>query len=171
MGWMIQSERLGLRKMTRDDFKDLCEILQDIDVMYAWEHAFSDSEVSEWIEKNIKRYENEGFSYFVAIEKSSNKLIGVMGPLIEEIEGARHIGIAYILNKKYWGKGYALEGAQACMNYAFSELGAHKVIAEIRPSNLSSCKVATRLGMEVEGSFVKHYNGQDMPHLIYSRMK
>ena len=171
MNCIIESERLKLRKITSDDFDDLCEILQDIEVMYAWEHAFSDSEVAEWIDKNIKRYEADGFSYYAAIEKETNQFIGVIGPLIEDIEGVRYIGIAYILNKRSWNKGYAVEGAKASIEYAFNTLNAAKVIAQIRPENLSSRRVAEKLGMEVENVYIKHYSGKDMPHLIYSIRK
>ena len=94
-----------------------------------------------------------------------------MGPLIEEIDGEKHIGIAYILDKKFWGQGYAVEGTKACVEYAFSKLGAKEVIAEIRPTNKGSLKVAERLGMEIKDKFVKHYNGIEMPHLIYSIRK
>ncbi|SHK88945.1 GNAT family N-acetyltransferase [Desulforamulus aeronauticus] len=171
MQWILQSERLAFRKIDRDDFKDLCTMLQDIEVMYAWEHAFTDEEVYEWIDKNLIRYENEGFSYFAAIEKATGKFVGVIGPLIEEIDGIPYTGIAYILNKNFWCKGYAVEGAKACMDYAFAKLNADKVIAQIRPNNFPSRKVAEKLGMKIESEYTKHYNGSDMLHLIYSRTK
>lgn len=169
MEWIIESERLLLRKITKADFSDLKHILQDIETMYAWEHAFSDDEVSEWIDKNLARYESDGFSYLAAIHRATGQLVGVMGPLIETVEGIRHMGVAYILDKQYWGQGYATEGARACMEYAFHTLNATEVIAEIRPENLPSQRVAQRLGMNVTGQFIKHYNGKDMLHLIYSR--
>lgn len=168
MDWILTSERLRFRKITIDDFEQLCVILQDAETMYAWEHAFSNNEVWEWIEKNLIRYENEGFSYFAAIEKSTNELIGIMGPLVEEVDDVKYVGIAYILNKRYWGKGYATEGAKACLDYCFNVLGVDKVIAQIRPNNLSSRKVAENLGMTIEGEFIKRYNNIDMLHLIYS---
>ena len=59
-----------------DDFEALCKILQDIHVMYAWEHAFSDEEVCQWIDENILRYERDGYSYWAVIEKASGDLIG-----------------------------------------------------------------------------------------------
>ncbi|MEK4760187.1 GNAT family N-acetyltransferase [Viridibacillus sp. FSL E2-0187] len=169
MEWILQSDRLGFRKITKEDFNNLCTFLQDIEVMYAWDHAFSDEEVKEWIDKNLKRYEQDGFSYFAAIEKETGKFIGVIGPMIDSIEGVSYIEIAYILDKVFWGKGYAIEGAEACMNYAFNELKAEKVIAQIRPDNLASCKVAEKIGMKIEGEFMKHYRGRDILHLIYSR--
>lgn len=101
MNYIIESQRLKLRKITSDDFNEIRNILQDIEVMYAWEHAFSDEEVSKWISENIERYKTDGFSYFAAVEKETNRLIGVIGPLIEEIENRKCIGVAYILSKSF----------------------------------------------------------------------
>lgn len=165
----LSSDRLNFRKITYDDYGSICKILQDMDVMYAWEHAFSEEEVSKWINKNLIRYENHGFSYFAVIEKGTNNFIGLMGPLVENIEGEEYIGIAYILAKQYWGLGYGIEGAKACMDHAFNVLKADKVIAQIRPENIQSQKVAQRLGMQVEREYLKVYDGKEVPHLIYSK--
>ena len=167
MKWVMESERLHFRKITKDDFINLKPILQNIDVMYAWEHAFTDDEVLEWIDKNLARYRNEGFSYFAVIEKTTNQFVGTAGPLIEDIDGTKYIGIAYIIDKKYWGKGYGIESAKASIDYAFSNLNAKVVIAQIRPNNLSSRKIAEKLNMKIQSEYVKHYNNIDMPHLIY----
>ena len=35
---------INFRPITKNDFADLCSVLQDKNVMYAWEHAFSDEE-------------------------------------------------------------------------------------------------------------------------------
>ena len=77
------------------------------------------------------------------------------------------MGVGYILGRNFWGRGYASEGAAACVDYAFDQLGAAEVIAEIRPENSASRRVAERLGMTARESFVKIYKGKEMPHLIY----
>ena len=48
---ILHTERLDLRKLTAEDRADLNEILQDQDVMYAYEHAFSDDEVTDWLNR------------------------------------------------------------------------------------------------------------------------
>ena len=58
---ILETQRLSLREMTKDDFPALCKILQDAEVMYAYEHAFSDEEVVAWLDKNLTRYEKDGF--------------------------------------------------------------------------------------------------------------
>lgn len=37
---ILETKRLILREMEQKDFFALCKILQDKDVMYAYEHAF-----------------------------------------------------------------------------------------------------------------------------------
>lgn len=171
MEWMMESDRLSYRKITSNDFVNLKTILQDIEVMYAWEHAFTDEEIHEWINKNLIRYGNEGFSYFAVIEKATNQFVGTAGPLIEDINGTKYIGIAYIIDKKYWGRGYGFESAKASVDYAFNNLNASVVIAQIRPNNLSSRKIAEKLNMKIQSEYVKRYNGINMPHLIYCLTK
>lgn len=48
----------------------------------------------------------------------------------------------YILKKEFWHNGYAYEGAKALIEYAFDILQEKQVIAEIRPTNTASQKVA-----------------------------
>ena len=44
---LLETERLSLREMTQADYPSLCRILQDEQVMYAYEGAFSDAEIQE----------------------------------------------------------------------------------------------------------------------------
>jgi len=169
--YMIETKRLGLRRLEDDDFKAIFPILGDPKVMYAWEHAFSEDEVREWIVKNKKRYDRDGFSYLAAIDKAAGSLIGVIGPLMEDIDGIWVPGVAYIVGKEYWGQGYATEGAAACIRYLFTQIGAEKVIASIRPDNAASLQVAMKLGMTREGQHTKLVNGKEIPHLIYGIYK
>ena len=60
-----------------------------------------------------------------------------------------------------------MQGAAILLNHAFNELNVQMVIAEIRPENTASRKVAERLGMKCTGKFLKYYRGKQMPHLIY----
>ena len=46
---IIETPRLILREMTLDDDIDLCKMLQDPEVMYAYAHSFSDEEVRTWL--------------------------------------------------------------------------------------------------------------------------
>ena len=96
---ILQTGRLELREMSVADFSSLCKMLQDIEVMYAWEHAFSDNEVQDWIARNMVRYRKDGCGYWLAFERESGICVGQIGLLKEEIFGVNHIGIGWILAK------------------------------------------------------------------------
>lgn len=164
---VFESERMIFREMTLADYKDLCEILQDKEVMYAYEHAFSDAEVKEWLEKQLARYNQFGFGLWAAVLKENGKMIGNIGITYQKFGNLQVPEIGYLLNKNYWHKGYATEGAIACKNYAFSVLKFDKVYSIIRDNNLPSQAVARRNGMEIVGEEIKHYYNMVMPHLVY----
>lgn len=168
MQYRIETRRLWLRELTEEDVDALQSILGDPQTMYAWEHGFDRAETVRWVETNRERYRTDGFSYFAAVRKEDGRLVGAAGPLMERYEGHTEVGIAYIIGREYWRCGYGSEAARASLDYAFRELGVQKVIAEIRPENTASRRVAERLGMKEEGRFVKQYRGKAMPHLIYA---
>lgn len=165
---ILETKRLYLRKMEQSDYSALCKILQDEEVMYAYEHAFSDEEVQEWLDRQRKRYEDYGFGLWLVVLKDTDEVIGQCGLTMQECNGKQVIEIGYLFQKAYWHKGYATEAAVACKKYAFETLKAKEVFSIIRDNNIPSQKVAKRNGMKVVDQFVKHYYGIDMPHLVFS---
>ena len=76
---ILETERTYLRKIEQSDFSALCKILRDKEVMYAYEHAFSCEEVQEWLDKQLKRYNEDGFGLWAVILKDTNEMIsGIM---------------------------------------------------------------------------------------------
>lgn len=57
------------------------------------------------------------------------------------------------------------------MDYTFNNLNSKVVIAQIRPNNLSSRKIAEKLNMKIQSDHVNHYNNIDIPHSIYHLTK
>ncbi|MDK2562370.1 GNAT family N-acetyltransferase [Romboutsia sedimentorum] len=165
---IFETDRLYLREMEQTDFSSLCEILQDEEVMYAYEHAFTNDEVQEWLNRQIKRYEDYGFGLWAVILKDTNEMIGQCGLTMQDCDGNQVLEIGYLLKKKYWHNGYAIESAIGCKNYAFAVLGTDEVYSIIRDNNIASQNVAKRNGMHVSSQFVKHYYNINMLHYIYS---
>lgn len=56
---ILETERLYLREMRQTDYQSLCRTLQDDIAMYAYEGAFSDAEVHEWLDRQLERYRQE----------------------------------------------------------------------------------------------------------------
>lgn len=165
---IIETERLILREMTQADYGDLCAILQDEQVMYAYEGAFSDEEVQNWLDKQLTRYRQDGVGLYAVLLKDSGAMIGQCGLTIQDTPNGKMLEVGYLLQRAHWHRGYATEAAQACKEYAFHTLGAQEVCSIIRNGNIPSQNVAKRNGMSVTGTFVKRYRGIDMPHDIFS---
>lgn len=165
---IITTERTFLRRLTNNDFQNLCKILKAEEVMYAYEHAFSDDEVYAWLDKQLARYEKYGFGLWAVCLKDSGEFIGQCGLTMQEIPDGEVLEIGYLFRKEYWHKGYAAECAAACKNYAFEVLNADEVYSIIRDNNVPSQNVAKRNGMKICGEFTKHYYNMDMPHLLFS---
>ena len=164
---ILETKRLYLRQMDEGDFPDLCKMLQDEEVMYAYAHAFPDEEAREWLNRQMDRYRRYGFGLWAVILKDDEELIGQCGLTMQECQGREVPEVGYLFRKEYWHQGYGIEAASACRDYAFRQLGMGEVYSIIRDNNLPSRRVALRNGMTLQGQLVKHYYGMDMPHDIY----
>lgn len=164
----METERLMFRKLRHSDFSDLCRILQDEAVMYAYEGAFSDQQVQDWLDRQIARYREDGVGLYAVILKETGELIGQCGLTMQELPGRRVLEVGYLFQKAYWHQGFAMEAARAWKEYAFRELGAEEVFSIIRDTNLASQRVAIRNGMTKGGTIVKYYRGVHMPHYVFS---
>ena len=164
---ILETDRLALREMTDGDFPALCRMLQDGEVMYAYEHAFSDQEAWDWLRRQQERYRTDGFGLWAAVRPDTGELIGQCGLTMQPTPLGDVMEVGYLFRRDCWHQGYATECARACMNYGFWALDADAVYSIIRDNNAPSRAVAVRNGMQVMGQFTKHYYGVDMPHLIY----
>lgn len=161
---ILETKRLYLREMTQDDFHSLCRVLQDGQAMYAYEGAFSDRQVQEWLDRQILRYRRWGFGLWAAILKETDTMIGQCGLTMQPWNGREVLEIGYLFERQHWHKGYATEAAKACKQYAFETLNAWEVCSIIRDTNTASQQVALRNGMIKTDCQIKHYRGVDMPH-------
>lgn len=165
---ILETERLCLREMDEGDFPALCRILQDEETMYAYEGSFSDEEARQWLDRQIARYRAWGFGLWAVVLKETDEMIGQCGLTVQPWKDTEVLEIGYLFERRHWHKGYATEAARACKEYAFSVLKASFVCSIIRDTNTASQKVAHRIGMTATDSWVKHYRGVDMPHLLFT---
>lgn len=163
----METERLYMRRMGQSDFGALCRILQDEETMHAYEGAFTDQEVQDWLERQLARYEKWGFGLWAVILKETDEMIGQCGLTMQPWKDREVMEIGYLFERTYWHRGYATEAAEACKRYAFEVLGAEEVCSIIRDTNTASQNVALRNGMTRADMWVKHYKGVDMPHYRY----
>ena len=138
---LFSTTRLVVRKFIPDDYKDLAEILTDVEVTYfePYETFTKEACIQEAI-----NFSNSSEFYAVVL---NNKVIG---KIYFSDKGYGNYEIGYTFNRDHQGKGYACESIIGMMKYAFSSLGVRRIFAEIDTRNEKSIKLVERVGMRKE---------------------
>ena len=92
---ILETERLYLREMTMDDFESLYNVLADTNIMQHYPYVFDDARVVSWIERNMKRYSEDGFGLWAVCLKESGEMIGDCGLTLQNIDGQMLPEIGY----------------------------------------------------------------------------
>jgi RimJ/RimL family protein N-acetyltransferase len=167
---IITTDRLIIRKYEEKDLDDLYEYLSDEEVVrFEPYSALSLEETKKNLEWRVSSDE------IFAIElKSTGKMIGNVFLGKRECET---LELGYVLNRKFWGNGYAFEACYAMCANVFSN-GTHRIEANCDPLNSASWKLLEQLGFVREGHlhkdiyFRKDENGNPIwkDTYIYSKL-
>jgi RimJ/RimL family protein N-acetyltransferase len=90
-----------------------------------------------------------GFGMFSVFETATRRWIGRVGPWAPE--GWPGLEVGWGIVREHWGRGYAFEAAAASMDFAVDVLGWTDIIHSIHPDNVSSQRLARRLGSTDRG--------------------
>ena len=161
---ILETSRLTLRELHPDDADALSLVLSDPETMRFYPAPFDRPKVEQWIDRQIRRYANNGHGLWGMVLKSSGELVGDCGLTVQEVDGVNEVEIGYHVRRDLWGQGLAAEAARACLNLGFARLPIERIVSLIRPENLPSRRVAEKNGMTVWKAVLWH----DLPHLIYA---
>lgn len=147
-----QTTRLNFRSVLESDFNAWLKFFQDPNTSLHWveEKESAEDACKNWYKKQAWRYENNMGGMNALIEKSSGRLIGHCGLLVQTVDDKTELEIGYSLLPEFWGKGYASEAAAKCKDFAFENDLAQSLISIISLTNIQSQKVALKNGMFVE---------------------
>jgi Acetyltransferases, including N-acetylases of ribosomal proteins len=153
----LETERLVLRPMLEKDIEALLLIFSDLKVMAAFNHdPFTRGQMSGWLRRNLEHQTEYGYGLFSVILKETGELIGDCG--LEQMEDHRAAELGYDFRSDFWNRGYATEAATAVRDYAFDVLKLPHLISLIRVGNLSSKRVAEKVGMTLAEEFTRYGN-------------
>jgi [ribosomal protein S5]-alanine N-acetyltransferase len=155
-----KTERLSFRTISKLDFSDWVKFFEDPNTSLHWKEEKETPLIAceKWYQKQYWRYENDQGGMNALLEKTSGRLIGHCGLLVQTVDGISELEIAYSLLPEFWNKGYAFEAAQCCKLYAFQNDFSDSLISIISCTNLPSQKVALKNGMTVEKETGYHQN-------------
>lgn len=154
--YLFKSERLGFRNWIPADIEKMIRINADREVMKYFHARPSKEQTMEFIQRMQIQFTEKNYCYFAVDELASNSFIGFIGLSDQTYESdfSPFTDIGWRLNKSYWFRGYATEGAKACLAYADRNLDLPLIYAVSPGVNKNSIKVMEKIGM----SFVKNFD-------------
>lgn len=151
----LETDRLILRPFEETDFEAVhayASVDENVQYMFwgpneeSHTKAFVLQAIAQTKEKPCRNYQ------YATILKSSKKLIGACNLAISSDDEAE---IGWILHRDYWKQGFATEMGKCIVEFAFKELGLHRIIAHCDTENYGSYRVMERIGMRREGCFLE----------------
>jgi ribosomal-protein-alanine N-acetyltransferase len=143
----ITTERLTLRPFVEQDADPLYHILAQEGVLCYFPNPEPPppDRIERFVSHQIKHWEDHGFGWWAVELRTEQKLIGWNG--LQYLPETDEIEIGYLLNRDYWGRGLATEGARPGLRFGFETLGLERIIALTHPENVASQRVIAKLGM------------------------
>lgn len=145
------------------DLPFVSRMLADPVVMRYWPRVQDRDEARLWIQRNVDRYSQQGCGIWVASTVESPADVGLVGLAHVHFDHQQALGLAYMLDPTFWGRGFATEASIGCICHAIHVMGASEVAVLIRPENEESLAVMIRLGLEPSGETMFH----DLRHTIF----
>ena len=169
----LVTERLVLRRSRPEDAETISAYRSDPDVnrTQGWERTDAES-VRADIEEMADRTPGQpgGWVQFSVERREDGRLVGDVGisPADDE-PGVLKIG--YTISPDVQGHGYATEAVRALVGYAIDTLGAEVVRAYADADNVSSIRVAEKVGMHLIERFEHREEGEVWSIVRYERRR
>ena len=151
----LETERLVLRDWREEDSVVFSRMNRDPKVMEYFLKPLTDTESRDFYERIRREIDTFGWGLFAAEVKISGKFIGYIG-LLYTVFGTDFcpcIEIGWRLCENSWGRGYATEGARACLDYAFRQLQLPEIYSFTSLPNRRSERVMQKIGLQKIGEF------------------
>lgn len=146
---LIRIERLILRPWKEEDLKPFAELNGDPRVRRYFSKLLTREESDHSVQMMSTHIERWGFGLWAAELIDTEEFIGLIGlmhvPFSAHFTPAVEIG--WRLAYKHWGKGYATEGALACLQHGFKELRLKQIVSFTAVENKRSRSVMEKIGM------------------------
>jgi len=152
-----------LRELFPSDDKKMFELDSNPEVhTYLGNNPVTNIEQSREIIKNIRQqYRDNGVGRWAVILKETNEFIGWSGLKLEKNVNGHDTfyDLGYRFIQEYWGKGYAIETANAFVDYGFNKLNLDTINAYADAGNKASRNVLEKAGLYYINTF--EYEGEE----------
>lgn len=144
-----RTERLQLRQWKADDRPAFAEMSADPEVMEYFPKTLSRAESDAVADRCEALIEERGWGFWVVQLLETAEFIGFAGLHIprDDLPFAPCVEIGWRLARRYWGKGYATEGAAVALKVGFELLHLEEIVSFAVVKNYRSRAVMERLNM------------------------
>ena len=147
----VETDRLWLRRWTRDHASGLADVNANAEVMEFLNGGTPLTPVESGLvsDRVLEHWKAYRFGLWAVIEKAGGRLVGFAGichPLWFPA-WAHAIEVGWRLRRDAWGLGYATEAGREALRVGLEERGMAEIVAFVHPDNHRSAAVARRLGM------------------------
>ncbi len=155
-------QEIFLRFLELDDAAAMYEFYRrNREFLAPWEPKWPDSFYSrqgqrDMVERLVAARQSEQSFPFGIFLKQSNELIGRI--TLSNITRSFFLNstVGYALAQQHNGHGYMTEAVRLVLNFAFTELGLHRVQAGTLRHNYGSMKVLEKAGFRFEGTALRY---------------
>lgn len=145
---IIQTDRLVIRPMNKDDVDSLKKWLPDESIYTYWGKGPSKSEKNPELLFEKQDKPSKSFHEGIAL-KDNNEVIGDI--YVYLIENDRMASVAIRISKEYQGKGYGTEALKAMTDFCFKNTELKRLWTEVDIRNVGSYKMLEKCGYQREG--------------------
>jgi RimJ/RimL family protein N-acetyltransferase len=111
--------------------------------------------IDQIFDRTRRMWREHGFGPFAAIEKTSGEWIGRIGlNLLPDWPGPDKWEVGFELLPQAWGRGFATEGAQRTLRFAWDETPLNRIISVTAADHLASRRVMEKCGMAFQEEIV-----------------
>ena len=146
---VINTKRLIIRPWREEDLEPFAKMNADPRVMEFFPKTLSREESDLMAKKRMAEIEEQGWGIWAVSVKNFAPFIGFIG--IAPVSFTAHftpaVEIGWRLAYDFWGQGYALEGAQAALQFGFKTVQLSEIVSFAVTANLRSRKLMEKLGM------------------------
>ena len=112
--------------------------------------TWSDKRILSFVDKQKKRFQEDGYCRWVVVNKIKNNFVGLCGVGLFEPPGFLEIG--WWIEENFWGNGYATEAARCSLEHAFREIHIPHLKSVVHPDNHASLAVIRKIGFQQKRS-------------------
>lgn len=150
----LNTGRLYLRPLQLSDAEAMHGIYADPETMRYWssEPVSQVEDSRKLVQQDLDAAAEGTMTFWAVTERGSDAALGKCA-LLHYSPANRRAEIGYVLNRGYWGRGLMTEAMRAVIQYAFDEVGLHRLEADTDPANAASLRLLEKLGFRQEGLF------------------